>query len=239
MLVGADGANSMVARHAGLRKGREIGIAIEREVSVTEEQLAVQGDRATFDFGAVPYGYAWIFPKSGHLSIGVFTTMSKAGDLEEHLERFIEKHGVLRGCKTISNIWHPIPLGGRKEKLHRDRILLTGDAAGLADPFFGEGISFALKSGYLAADAIGALLSGKAASLDDYSRAVYRNISSDFRYARHVHTVISLNPRLSHRIFCKNRIISSYFAKVISGDMTFRDLFFRSIITFPRWIWAY
>lgn len=238
VLVGADGANSIVAKYLGLRRKREMGMAIEREVSVEDWQLARQEDYATLDFGTVPYGYAWIFPKRKHLSIGVYTAQRKMKNLEDYLERFIGRQKVLRGCRTISNVWHPVPLGGRREKLHHKRALLVGDAAGLADPFFGEGIAFALKSAGIAADKIDDFLSGRTGSLKEYSERIYRDISSDFRYARHIHKVFSLNPGLSHRLFCKNRIINSYFVEVLKGSMKFRELFFRSILTFPRWIWG-
>lgn len=239
ILVGADGANSIVARKLQLRQKREMGIGIEREVTVTKEQLLEQGDCATFDFGAVPCGYAWIFPKKDHLSIGVYSVNNKLKNLESYLERFVERQKTLKESKTISNVWHPVPLGGIREKLHAKNALLVGDAAGLVDPFFGEGIAFALKSGNIAAEKIDDFLSQKTSSLGSYSEAVFREISSDFRYARLMHKIININPRLSHKFFSKNRIVSLYFANTVKGEMKFKDLFFKTILTFPKWIFAY
>jgi len=48
--------------------------------------------------------------------------------------------------------WHVIPTGGFRRKTYADRILLVGDAAGFVDPFFGEGMSLAIRSGTYAAE---------------------------------------------------------------------------------------
>jgi len=239
VLIGADGANSTVANRLGMRRHRELGVAIEREVKVRKWQLEEQGDNATFDFGASPFGYAWIFPKKDHLSIGVYSGVRKQKDLNDYLEKFIQEQRVLQGCKTISNVWHPIPWGGAREDLNKGRAILAGDAAGLADPFFGEGIAFALKSADIAAGKAEEYLSGRITNFESYSNEIYEKISSDFVYARLIHKIIYLNPGLAHKIFCKNRIVNGYFADVIRGDMNFKGLFYKTLFTIPRWIWAY
>src|SRR4029077_14876109 len=47
-----------------------------------------------------------------------------------------------------------IPVRPRAGPLARGRVLLTGDAAGLADPLTAEGISLAARSGWFAGEAI-------------------------------------------------------------------------------------
>lgn len=239
LLIGADGANSTIAKKLGMRPHREFGVAIEREVSVEKWQLEEQGDNVTFDFGAVPHGYGWIFPKKKHLSIGVYSGTKKLKNLNDYLEKFIKDHKVLKGCKTISNVWHPIPWGGAKEDIHKGRAILAGDAAGLVDPFFGEGIAFALKSGNIAANKADDYLSGTITDFKSYSDEIYKKISSDFIYARLIHKIIYLNPWLAHKIFCKNKVVNSYFADVIKGEMNFKKLFYKTLFTMPKWIWAY
>jgi menaquinone-9 beta-reductase len=46
-----------------------------------------------------------------------------------------------------------LPFGSKKRKIHNDNVLLVGDAAGLVDPFSGEGIGNAMLSGKFAANA--------------------------------------------------------------------------------------
>lgn len=70
-VIGADGANSVVARAVGLDQAIEWGVAIEGEVDPPPGADILP--RVVFDFRGVPSGYAYVFPKSGHYSVGVYT----------------------------------------------------------------------------------------------------------------------------------------------------------------------
>jgi geranylgeranyl reductase family protein len=151
-VVAADGATSRLAAQAGWRETRRAP-ALEAEVWVDDAIFARYLTAARFDFGVIPAGYGWVFPKRAHLSIGVLTTRRGGVNLPAVLARYldtldlgrsprVEKHGFL------------IPLAPRREGFARDRVLLTGDAAGFADPLMGEGITAAIESGTLAARAI-------------------------------------------------------------------------------------
>jgi len=151
-VVAADGATSVTARRAGWSAPRVCAPGLEAEVVVSDADFERLAGAARFDFGVIPAGYGWVFPKGSHLSIGVATT--RAGvNLNACLTRYfqtlalgrlerIEKHGFL------------IPLAPRSEGVVRGRVLLAGDAAGVADPLTGEGISAAIQSGTLAGRAI-------------------------------------------------------------------------------------
>jgi len=103
LLAGADGVNSVVARSVGLLSRREAGVAIEAEVTVSPSAMAAQWAYATFDFGALPHGYGWIFPKSDHLSAGVFQARpGKAVGLKRDLERFVASQTVLQDHRRLS-----------------------------------------------------------------------------------------------------------------------------------------
>src|SRR5207245_6740887 len=71
IVVGADGANSVVARSlfAG-RRGRLWG-ALEGEVVVPRIPSSLGASAIALDIGVVPWGYGWVFPKEGRLSVGV------------------------------------------------------------------------------------------------------------------------------------------------------------------------
>jgi flavin-dependent dehydrogenase len=170
-LIAADGANSVVARSVGLRRKKVMAGAIEVETVVPANVFARFADNPVFIFGEVGTGYLWIFPKSGHLSVGIGALHPKPGELQATLDRVMTRYGI--SIKGQPQKGHPLPVYTRREPISTSRTLLVGDAAGLVDPFTGEGIRFAIQSGRLAAEAI---LSGHpghyAASID---RQIGRN----------------------------------------------------------------
>lgn len=70
-LVGADGANGIVGRSLGLTPTRRVAVCVEAEVTTRPGGSPTPGDEVRMEFGAIPFGYGWIFPKGDHLSIGV------------------------------------------------------------------------------------------------------------------------------------------------------------------------
>ena len=151
-LIGADGANSNVARSIWLRKRRILAAAIEAEVQVPPEMMRTFGDRLMFIFGEIHYGYLWIFPKQNHLTIGIGALHPKPGELQNTLNKVMARYGINLSETPLHG--HPIPIYARHELVSTRKIMLVGDAAGLADPLSGEGIRFAIKSGRLAAESI-------------------------------------------------------------------------------------
>jgi geranylgeranyl reductase family protein len=152
-VVAADGATSLTARKAGWGEPRRCASALEAEVSVSGADFTRLAGAARFDFGVIPAGYGWVFPKGTHLSIGVASTWRGGVNLHASLARYLEALGLGR-LEHIEKHGFLIPLVPRREGVMRGRVLLVGDAAGLADPLTGEGISAAIESGTLAARVI-------------------------------------------------------------------------------------
>ncbi len=79
-------------------------------------------------------------------------------DLASSLSQVFQRHPVLRDrCRQWIPASEPVttsPLIFRKPDAEHDRVLLAGDAAGFVDPFVGDGISLALRSGVMAADTL-------------------------------------------------------------------------------------
>src|SRR5258707_852687 len=73
-VIRADGATSPMAARLGWRPVPRRAPALEAEVTVPAPVFARFAEAARFDFGAVPGGYGWVFPKRAHLSIGVAAT---------------------------------------------------------------------------------------------------------------------------------------------------------------------
>jgi geranylgeranyl reductase family protein len=235
LLAGADGVESVVARSVGLLPERQTGVAIEAEVIVSDAALEAQGAYATFDFGALPHGYGWIFPKRDHLSAGVGQIRpGKAVGLKRHLERFVESHAVLRGHHHLSLRGHRIPLGGRMETLHRGRVLLVGDAANLADPWLGEGVYYAVVSARMAAEAMGDVLGGAAADLSDYTARVNTGLVRQLGHGRRLARLVYRFPYLSSTALSRSPLMQDLVFSAVRGDLMFRQLNRALILQLPR-----
>lgn len=144
-LIGADGANSTVRRMVFGGHSIQLAFAIEGRVPASQ-----RSDLMEFHFGAAPQGYGWVFPKDDHLNVGIYSVSQKLN--RGLLARFITRR--FRSNELEEVLGYPIGIGGWSYSLCKDRVLLAGDAAGLAEPLLGEGIYYAIRSGQVAAGAI-------------------------------------------------------------------------------------
>ena len=151
-VIAADGATSDVARKAGWRDGRHLIPALEHEIRVDDAAFERWARAPRFDVGIVPYGYAWVFPKAAHLSVGVLSTRRGASDLHGYLAQYLRALEI--APRAVERHGFVIPVRPRAGPFAWRRVLLVGDAAGFADPLTAEGISLAALSGRLAATAI-------------------------------------------------------------------------------------
>ena len=153
-LVAADGAQGISAKKSGLKIHKKNLPALEYEVSISNTDMK-RFSTARFDFGVVPGGYAWVFPKRNHISIGlgIFATNNRTENINKYVNDYISKLG-LNNIENIQKHGFYIPVSLSQNKLSSNRIFLVGDAAALADPLTAEGISSAIFSGKFAAEAI-------------------------------------------------------------------------------------
>jgi len=152
-LVGADGANGVVARAAGLGDGIVRGVALEGNVPWSELRQERYASAAWVELGVVPGGYGWVFPKGDHANLGVGGWMAEGPRLRDHLERLACAHGVDPAALTEVR-GHRLPMRELGAPAARGRVLLVGDAAGLVDPLSGDGMYEAFVSSKLAATSI-------------------------------------------------------------------------------------
>jgi menaquinone-9 beta-reductase len=165
ILVGADGAGSVVRRsfpvsgRAWLRdlaQAMEVSVPLGHARGLPGAHEDVVSGRATLYAGFVRAGYGWVFPNSGSVVVGLGGLIrSNKGAFKTDFRDFLEFLGLPADLADRAKA-HPIPYGNYLTRPHHGRALLCGDAAGLVEPFFGEGIFYAMRSGELAARAIAA-----------------------------------------------------------------------------------
>lgn len=153
-IIAADGALSPTAKMAGwTEETRKLIPALEYEIEVSEEDFNRLKGSVRFDIDAIPYGYAWSFPKKNHLSIGVASTKKTRINLKKHYQEYLKTLGIATIIKESQHGFQ-IPIAPRTDGFVKNSVFLIGDAAGFADPITAEGISNAIYSGVLVADAI-------------------------------------------------------------------------------------
>jgi geranylgeranyl reductase family protein len=171
VVVAADGANGTSAR--ALRLGGDIvhGVALEGKVSHARVYKKRYSGRMVLEFGVVPGGYGWIFPKGDHVNVGVGGWGSIGPAARRLLGELCRHHGIDPGDVTDTR-GHRLPMRRPSTRLANENALLVGDAAGLVDPVSGDGMYEAFVSARLAAEAI---LAGNVRS---YEPAVRRELDS-------------------------------------------------------------
>ena len=227
-VVGADGAKGIVGARVGLRLGKRWGIAREVEIPATGEE--VLQDACYLDYGSVKNGYAWIFPKAGYLSVGAGMLVPRQPKAEQRVGHLLMDaiHTMLGSVGMTyptgteqPKLWaHPIPFWTGSEPLATKdgRVLLVGDAAGVVQPLFGEGIQYAMRTGNLAAQH---LASGTVA---DYTNAVREEFAGEFDAALRVGKVFHKAPYLSYRLGVKNPAGTRLVGRLMTGEASLEHL---------------
>jgi len=176
VVLGADGCNGTSSRALGLAGDIVHGVALEANVSVDAARKARYGGAMVLEIGVVRGGYGWIFPKGDHLNVGVGGDASEAPRLRERLRELCVAHAIDPESATETRGYR-LPMRRPGTRLARGSAAVIGDAAGLVDPFSGDGMYEAFLSAKLAAEAVAAFLGGTAVSLEPYEEAVDRTIT--------------------------------------------------------------
>jgi len=232
VVIGADGANGIVARSVGLRKERVLAIAIEAEVPHRwgDGHPDLRPDVCHLEYGAVERGYAWVFPKGDHLNVGagVFRPRSIGGrgdssvreELHKAILDYLTMLGVPKAHDDLVYHAHPLPLWNGLDKIQtRDnRVLLAGDSAGLINPFFGDGILHALKSGQIAAQCV------LEKDTKGYTQAISAEFRANFDAALKLAKFFYQWPGFCYRNGVRRPTGTRTATRLISGDLQFNDI---------------
>ncbi|XP_058096445.1 geranylgeranyl diphosphate reductase, chloroplastic [Magnolia sinica] len=153
-VIGADGANSRVAKNIGAGE-YDYAIAFQERIKIPDEKMVYYENLAEMYVGddVSPDFYGWVFPKCDHVAVGTGTVTHKGEIKKFQLATRLRAKEKISGGKIIRVEAHPIPEHPRPRRL-AGRVALVGDAAGYVTKCSGEGIYFAAKSGRMCAEAI-------------------------------------------------------------------------------------
>jgi len=232
-LFAADGVGSAVRTRVFGRRLVSYVPALEALIAAPDAALQSFGERAVFDFGGMPKGYGWIFPKRDHLNVGIYSPFGGIA-LRRHLMEFIDRYPALRRRRGTEFRGYAIPLRNRAGLFERGPVMLLGDAAGLAESVFGEGIYFALKSAALAAQS--ELARDGNAHFISYTQLLDQELLPELRAASLLAKGLFTFQEFTFRhAVCNNRI-NQLFAGLLTGDIGYRECLRKTVLAAPMWM---
>ena len=232
-LIAADGVFSQVRTHFFGTGVVAYAPAVEAWIYVPPAILDAFEDRVLFDFGGMPRGYGWIFPKKDHLNVGVFSIYTTQ-EINDHLRGFIALYPGLAKRTDIKYRGYAIPLRNRKGVYQDGNLWLLGDAAGFAESFYGEGIYFGLKSATIAAEAMGEAFDRPRDMA--YTRLLRRDMLTDLHYSGLNARLFFSFQKLGFYKMVRNPFVNRQFAELIVGGVGHRECFYRTLSTLPYWL---
>jgi geranylgeranyl reductase family protein len=192
---GATSADFCIVAMGARNPLREVGTELKPQDTMTALGYYVPGDQARIDVQFLPHleGYIWIFPRCGHLSVGICGKGEPAAALRKRLEQFMAERGISRkDGKFYSHLLPSLDTGSwQANRVAGDGWMAVGDSAGLVDPLTGEGLYYAIRSADLAARALLAEVGDLAAKLAHYRALLRHDFAADLEFGS----------RLAKRIF--------------------------------------
>ncbi|MDQ1294362.1 MAG: menaquinone-9 beta-reductase [Actinomycetota bacterium] len=211
LVVAADGASGRLALSLGIprRQDRPMGVAVrtyyrgERPRDEWLESWLELWDGPPHRSNLLP-GYGWIFDMgdgTSNVGLGILNSSSAFGrvDYRDLLQRWVatlpEEWGFTDGSRTEPVRGAALPMGFNRSPQYARGLMMVGDAAGLVNPFNGEGIAYALQSGRMAAECLSQALarppgSGREQALMAYPRALHDQLGGYYTLGRYFVRII-------------------------------------------------
>ena len=232
MVIGADGANSVISRKLTDYK-------VDHNHNSTALRAYYKGVKdirpgVTELFFIKKYmpGYFWIFPVGGGIINAGFgmlseTILNKKININHAFADVIENHSEIsqrfNDAELVGDIkGHNLPLGSRQIRISGNRFMLTGDAASLIDPIDGHGIDKAMLSGKMAAEQVRKCFQENdfsAGATKEYEILLFSRIGPEMKKNYNVLKILAKYPFLLNGAIGLAQIsfIRKYFLKVLYG----------------------
>ena len=180
---------------------REVGTAWTAADTMTALGYYVPSDRISLDIQFLHdfEGYIWVFPRCGHLSVGICGKGETAQTLRARLEQYMIEHELpVEGAHFYA---HMLPSLDKKSwsgnRTAGDGWLAVGDAAGMVDPITGEGLYYAIRSG----DLVSRILTNESVAPQAKPAAYQALIEKDFTRDLYLGALIARHVYLGRFLF--------------------------------------
>jgi flavin-dependent dehydrogenase len=208
------GRVALLAVGANLKLLRDLRLAPRRSATSLAARAYFEGvtrepHQLRFHFDGVPLpGYGWIFPLAGgtaNVGVGLFGRAARAphtaaGELRRFLEHTPVKDWLGRATRVGPVKGFPLRTDFHRSPLGLGRALLVGEAAGLVNPFTGEGIDYALESAQMASQAVAGVIAGRLSvrqALGRYEQAMRARFQRYFQLTTLMRGVYMNRPALN------------------------------------------
>jgi flavin-dependent dehydrogenase len=215
VVIGADGSAGVTGRYVGVRIARA-DLGLELEIGSDDRDW---DDRVLLDWGRTPGSYGWVFPKDGRLSVGVVQRKGDGAGTRAYLDRLVADVGATGPVERSSG--HLIQWRAPGSPVRRGRVLVAGDAAGFAEPWTREGISFALRSGRMAGAAAAAAVRAPDPldALTGYEREAIRTLEPEQRAGAALLRLFERWPGVVHLAMTRTGTGASAFVRFCRGTL--------------------
>lgn len=221
-VIGADGVNSTVRKCFRLPRARwNSNLAAAIEITVPRDAIPRIADHPELHAGILATGYGWVFPNQEGIVLGICGLKRDALNFRDAFADFLRVLGVEDPQAFIREhplAGHPIPYGNALHDPVQGNVLLGGDAGGYADPLLGEGIFYALLTGWYAGEAVAEALRIGAHPARAYRKRIHSFILPEMRGANRLRWLLYglnlINPKNLGRYF---RLRGDTLAEMVHG----------------------
>jgi geranylgeranyl reductase family protein len=186
---------------------RDVGTQLKPEDAMSALGYYIPGDQEKIDIQFLPHleGYIWVFPRCGHLSVGICAKGEPAVALRKRLEDYMTRRGLAwKGAAFYSHLLPSLETKSWKSnRVAGEGWMAVGDAAGLVDPITGEGLYYAIRSADLAARAL--LADSRELAGASYKKLLRHDFAADLEFGS----------RLARRVFLGKFLFSPVPARMV------------------------
>ena len=187
------------------------------------------------------YGYGWMFPCRLGANIGAggagFDRSMILERISEIEESASDRYGGITWKEDLAG--HPLPLYVRS-RMHTARCMAVGDAAGLANPITGEGMTYAFTSATYAADSASRLVrEGAGGATAEYEGRCRATMVRDLDAARLTQGAVrgllmTLDLNKFFDVFCESKELALACMGIAQGGADWRKLLMKALPRMPR-----